>query len=77
MKQIFETEEGFKTQERMYYDFITSIDMTKEVEQCWECGRDNWQHYLFEISFKHKKKSIWLCIKCYSELYIKNIKTEK
>ena len=38
--------------------------ITIEVECCWECGKDNFQHNLVEIKFKDRKKSIWLCNHC-------------
>ena len=38
------------------------------VQNCQECGKDNWTYPLIEIVCKHSKKSFWLCRDCAMEL---------
>lgn len=38
------------------------------VQNCQECGKDNWTYPSIEIICKHSKKSLWLCRGCAIEL---------
>lgn len=38
------------------------------VENCFECGKDNWQHFLYEIKFENRRETVWLCPNCVGKL---------